>query len=301
MDGLQIAVGDGARTMLCDAFANAKSAIDAEYFSISDRDIVASLNDAAARGVHVRLHVEGHPDRYDKSASDAAKSERALRASLRRLFPASVDIVVEDDPMVLTHCKAAVVDGATAYVGTTNPTWFNFENPGAVVVKDSVASDVAAVTQSIEHQTLATSDRIVAGPSTQLRGRLCDMLSSSHDLSIASEDLSDPQVVGQLVERRAQGRHDRVLVGDRASSPQRKAISWLEHSGVEVHTLAWGFMHEKYVDDGDAFYIGSANLTHNGIDESHEIGILARAADTPGVAATLRSGFDRDWTNSRPA
>ena len=38
-------------------------------------------------------------------------------------------------------------------------------------------------------------------------------------------------------------------------------------------------MHEKYVDAGDRIYIGSANLTRNGLDEGCELGLVAAAAD----------------------
>lgn len=298
MDGLQIAVGTAARDALCHAFSAAHHDIDAEYFSISDRSVVASLNAAAVAGVHVRLHVEAHPRRYQKHAGDAVKSERSLKAELAKRFDKRVEIVLEDDPASLTHGKAAVVDGATAYICTANPTWTSFENPGAVLVTDGLAADVRAVAASIEHKTAAPSDHIVAGPSADLRECVGALFCSDRDLSVASEDLSDPWVVEQLVERSTHGHHDRVLVGDRFSTAQKRAVTWLERSGVEVHMLARGFMHEKYVDDGVSFYVGSANLTHNGLDESRELGIVADSTVAQTCAATLRADFDTNWSNS---
>lgn len=299
MDGLQVAVGAAARTLLCDAFKNAHHEIDAEFFSISEPDVIASLNKAAAQdSVHVRVHVEAHPDRYQKRSADSVRSDRVSRSKLSRLFSKRVEIVFEDDPLVLMHAKAAVVDGATAFIGTANPTRASFENPGAVVVKDTDASDVAALVRSIEHQTPASSDHLVVGPTGELRARIGALFASSHDLSIASEDLSDPAVVSRLVERCTQGHQDRVLVGDRASVAQKRAVSWLEHEGVDVRMLAHGYMHEKYVDDGDAYYVGSANLTHNGLDESHEAGIVATVACSPQGAAALRADFEQNWSNS---
>ena len=64
MTSLAIHLGSDARSALCEAFDSARYSIDAEYFSISDPDVVASLNRAAARGVRVRVVVEGDPHRF---------------------------------------------------------------------------------------------------------------------------------------------------------------------------------------------------------------------------------------------
>jgi hypothetical protein len=65
--------------------------------------------------------------------------------------------------------------------------------------------------------------------------------------------------------------------------------------------LRSGYMHEKYIDDGDAFYLGSANLTQNGLDEAHEVGIVAPVAAAVGGVASLRSSFEVNWAQSIPA
>ena len=59
-------------------------------------------------------------------------------------------------------------------------------------------------------------------------------------------------------------------------------------------------MHEKYIDAGARLYVGSANLTRDGIDEAHEVGIIANAADFEDGAASLRSYFDSMWRSARP-
>jgi phosphatidylserine/phosphatidylglycerophosphate/cardiolipin synthase-like enzyme len=121
------------------------------------------------------------------------------------------------------------------------------------------------------------------------------MFSSSHDLSIASEDRSEHDVVAHLVERQALGHHDRVLIGDRRTAAIMQALDWLRETGVDVRTLSSGYMHAKCVDDGDELYVGSANLTRNGLDEAHEIGVIAPATAMPSGAATLRAGFEANW------
>ena len=73
-----------------------------------------------------------------------------------------------------------------------------------------------------------------------------------HDLRVASEDLSDRLVVDQLSERKALGHHDRILVGDRSSAAQKRSVTWLRHDGVQVQSIASGYMHEKNVDTATA-------------------------------------------------
>jgi cardiolipin synthase A/B len=307
MDELQVAIGTSAHDALCNAFAQARSSIDAEFFSISDPSVINSLNEAAARGVHVRLHVEARPHRYDhrveskSHAGDRIRSSSSLTRALRQKFSNQVDIVLEDNDGELMHGKAAVVDDATAYITTTNPTWRGFANPGDALISDAVPRDVQAVKDNIDHKVSNDAAYAVGGPSPQLRERLTNMFSSSHDLSIASEDLSDRDVVAHLVERQALGHHDRVLIGDRRTAAEMQALDWLRQTGVEVRTLSSGYMHAKYVDDGDELYVGSANLTRNGLDEAHEIGIIAPAKVMPSGAATLRAGFEANWSHSIPA
>jgi phosphatidylserine/phosphatidylglycerophosphate/cardiolipin synthase-like enzyme len=59
-------------------------------------------------------------------------------------------------------------------------------------------------------------------------------------------------------------------------------------------------MHEKFIDDGGHIYVGSANLTGNGLDVGYEIGVVARASDFAGDAALLRADFDAMWDAAMP-
>jgi cardiolipin synthase A/B len=307
MDELQVAIGTAARAALCDAFEHARSSIDAEFFSISDPSVINSLNEAAMRGVHVRVHVEAHPHRYDhrienkSSPRDRVERDSPVARALQQKFSNQVDIVLEDHDGELMHGKAAVVDDAAAYITTTNPTWRGFANPGDTVIRDAMPRDVRAVKDNIEHKASSDAAYVIGGPSPQLRERVTNMLSSAHDLSIASEDLSDRDIVARLVERQALGHHDRVLIGDRRTAAIMQALDWLRETGVDIRTLSSGYMHAKYVDDGDELYVGSANLTRNGLDEAHEIGVIAPATAMPSGAATIRAAFESNWAHSIPA
>ena len=299
MERLSVSFGYAARDTLCAEFDLAKTSILAEFHDLADKDVIASINAAAQRqDVTVEVHVEARPSRYSHAPGAAQHDARAL-AALRGKLDDRVSLIAEDDPGVLMHCKAAVVDNDTALIGTANPTKSGFESDGEILVTSHSPGDVAAVAASVAGQAVS-GDYVVAGPDASLRLRLRHLLNTDGDLRIATEDLSDREVVSALLARSAAGHHDRLLVEDKdASSAQRIAERQLLSSGVDVRGLASGYMHEKYVDAGDEIYVGSANLTRNGIDEAREIGVVApTAAFGPGASA-MRTGFDAMWTSAR--
>jgi len=145
--------------------------------------------------------------------------------------------------------------------------------------------------------------RVIAGPGHAVRTAIESLFRSRNDLRIASEDLSDERVVCALIARGREGHCDRVLVNTKGtmSAAQRRTICRLTHAGVAVRAPRDAYMHEKYVDDGDRIYVGSANLTRNGLDEGCEIGLVARAADFGAGAQMLRADFDAMWRTAPTA
>src|ERR1700724_1570487 len=139
MSALSACVGPDARLAFCDAFDAAHVSIDAEFFSISDPDVVESLNRAAARGVRVRVTIEGDTHRF--GLADAREpDDDNVRGSLDR----SIDVIVSRVPHSLVHGKAAVVDGLLSLVATANVTATGFRSPGEALVLDRDAGDAQA-------------------------------------------------------------------------------------------------------------------------------------------------------------
>ena len=298
MESLGVSFGFGARDVLCLAFDRAQSTIKAEFYDLSDRNVIASINAAAQRPVTVEIHVEAHPSRYNQKSGGLEKDERAIARLQRQLDP-RVHLVVEDNPDVLLHGKAAVVDNQRAFIATANPTWIGFKSDGEVLVTTDDPADVNAVSASIDG--VATSgDHVVAGPAATLRVNLQHLMQSSADLRVATEDLSDPQVVNALLTRRAEGHHDRILLDTNPSTNQCAADHRLQQAGVDVRVPVAGYMHEKFIDSGDDMYVGSANLTYNGIKKAKEIGIVASAAAFGSGAGEMRARFDAMWSEAQP-
>lgn len=289
MSQLFVHIGSDARAALCEAFDRATTSIDAEFYSIGDRDVIESLNDAAHRGVRVRVTLEGDTHRY--------RGRRAVEPQdriIRRDLDDSIDVVISRRPNPLVHGKAAVIDRKIAFVATANATQTGFSSPGEVAIEDRDAHDAAKVSREIDLAAVGHPVR------PKLRDELRVLFSSPHDLRIASEDLSDWRTVAWLVHRARAGRHDRVLIAPPSSRCAAATVERLVKAGVEVRVPRAGYMHEKLVDDGERAYIGSANLTRNGIDESYEVGVVADSSDFIDGGAALRADFDRQWSDARP-
>jgi phosphatidylserine/phosphatidylglycerophosphate/cardiolipin synthase-like enzyme len=294
MADLTVCLGADARASMCGAFDSARATISAEFFSISDPEVVASLNRAAARGVRVTVRVDGYPHRF---RGEHAREPNADQ--LRGGLSANVDVIISRDRTREVHGKAAVVDRRLSLIATANPRPSGFAAPGEVVVFDRNVDDARAVARAIARGS-ACSNRIAAGPKGGLRVRLDSLLKSPSDLRIASEDLSDPEVVGTLLHRAHLGHNDRVLVGNDGSTYSRRALADLVAGHIDVRRLPGKLLHDKFVDAGDAIYTGSANLTRNGIEEAREIGIVAPVGDFVDRAASLRADFEAMWARAVP-
>jgi len=295
-----VSLGVSARSALCNAFSRAEHSIDVQFHSLKDDAVIDSLNSAVHRGVDVCVHIEGDVGRYDHRKGHMPQNGhvRASAQKLRNVLDSHVHWIVEADPLVLEHGKAAVVDDSRAFIATANANEKGFTEPGEVLVEDDSPEDVEAIRRAIDGQP-SQSARVVSGPDASGRHSIMSLLKSSHPIRVAVEDLSDPEVIQTLIERKQRGFDDEVLV---KVEPRTNvaALGALAHEAVPVRMLPGAYLHDKYIDAGDRIYIGSANLTRNGLDEAREIGIVADVRDFDDGAASLRTEFDRMWSASTP-
>ncbi len=272
MSELAVYFGPAARDSMCRIFDGAERSISGEFYDLKDPAVKAALARARSRGVKVDIGVEHRRHSFDSHP--------------------------------ILHAKAAVVDDRTTIIATANVTRSGFASPGEVCVVDERADDARAVRSAVEGRACrpAADPRIIAGPSAAVRDSIETLFRSRADLRVASEDLSDERIVRALIARRALGHDDRVLINYHGalSRQQRRTVCRLDGAGVAVRAPADDYMHEKYVDDGDRIYVGSANLTRNGLDEGKEIGIVAAAGDFGSGANELRARFDELWSSSPP-
>jgi phosphatidylserine/phosphatidylglycerophosphate/cardiolipin synthase-like enzyme len=271
MSDLSVCFGAAARDVLCRTFDSATASIAGEFYDLKDPAVNEAI--ARARARHVAVDIRTEHRRHDFNTH------------------------------AVLHAKTAVVDGRTAILTTANVTRSGFDSPGEVCVVDENPADVLAFRSAIDGRPPDSSEsRVIAGPGHDMRAAIQSLLSSGNDLRIASEDLSDERVICALIARRRAGHRDRVLINGKGtmSAAQRRTVCRLSHAGVAVRAPVDKYMHEKYVDNGDRVYVGSANLTRNGLDEGCEIGLVAKAADFGAGAGMLRADFDAMWRAASP-
>ena len=95
---LEVHFGPQARDELCEALRSAQKHVEAEFHDLADRDVIASINQAARRKVAVEIHIEGNRSRYGKQHASADRRDARAIATLRR----------ELDPAVHGHPAGSI-------------------------------------------------------------------------------------------------------------------------------------------------------------------------------------------------
>ncbi len=100
---------DAGESPVTGAIESAKQSVWLEMYILSDRKVINALEDAANRGVDVRVMLEPHP--YGTTPPTATMDQ--LRA-------AGVKVEDSSPSFALTHEKGMIIDGSTAFIMTSN-------------------------------------------------------------------------------------------------------------------------------------------------------------------------------------
>src|SRR5712692_2565096 len=163
---------DDGRQPVLDYIASAGQSLDVEIYELTDRRILSALEDAAARGVRVRVLAEPRPGGKPVNASSMAELGR--KGVLTRDSPPSFR---------LTHEKAIVGDGVSALIMTMNLVAQTFDGTRDFALLDRDIADVV----EIEAVFQADWDRVPAATGNPAliwspdnsRARLLSLLNST--------------------------------------------------------------------------------------------------------------------------
>jgi phosphatidylserine/phosphatidylglycerophosphate/cardiolipin synthase-like enzyme len=112
VQGVQIFVEPQAGDhVITDAISNAQKSVWLEMYILTDRNVISGLEEAAHRGVDVRVLLEPHP--YGSGSLSSSET-------LDRLNAAGVQTKAASPSFSLTHEKGMVIDQSTAYITTMN-------------------------------------------------------------------------------------------------------------------------------------------------------------------------------------
>lgn len=264
----------------------ATTSIDVTIYQLSSRRIVAALEDAARRGVAVRVLQE--PDETIAGIADE------LRA-------AGVQHRPSPDAFRLTHQKTMTFDHHLTFVFSGNFDRHGFAGGRNYGILDQDPDDVA------DFDELFTADwtgrapsiactRLVVSP-VNARARVLDLI----DAASATLDVETMYITDRAVEAAVVAAHDRHVavrvlfndpahgIGDATPSARR-----LTARGIEVRRSGPMFVHAKLiVADGASAFVGSENFSPSSLDQNREAGLVVSSADAD--VSRITAAFQSDW------
>ncbi len=283
---------DGAAT-LTRAIRDAASSIFLTMYMLTNRTIIHDLEYAHAGGVDVRVILERHPygaiDNPNRSAYDT-------------LMAADIPVRWASPRYRLTHEKSMLIDGATAYVMTTNFTRAAFTANREFDVVDRDRRDVAAVRALFMadwdgRPYIPRDANLPLSPSNArpMLGAL--MRSARRTLDVYGEELQDLAMERELARAARRGVRVRVIL-PAPTGPDRDApgVRLVVAAGARVKRLpkSYLYIHAKaIVADGRRAFVGSQNLSAASLDDNRELGVIL--ADRQALQ-TLQDTFGQDWS-----
>jgi cardiolipin synthase A/B len=272
------------------AIRDARRTVELVMYEDEDGQVDAALAAARARGVNVRVLLNG---RYTEADNEAAYTYLKRHRVPVRWTPSY---------FTLTHQKSLVVDGR-AYILTFNLTPRYYASDRDFGVVDLNSLDIAAIERTFtadwDHTkiTAPTASDLIWSPGSQQA--LVSMITSARgSLDIYNEEM-DSEPIEQALERAARRGVD-VRVVMTYDSDWRAAFEQLTAAGVHVRTYASDarlYIHAKMVRTPRRAFIGSENFSYTSLELNRELGITFTTA---ALIRSLGATFDRDYSGATP-
>jgi phosphatidylserine/phosphatidylglycerophosphate/cardiolipin synthase-like enzyme len=291
------AMPESSRDRIVQLLDAARTSIDLEIYQLQERRVVKALEDAAARGVKVRVMLEPR--------TVGAQNFVAVSAELGR-----AGVTVQKTPAVfdsahnVDHAKFCIIDGKELLFGTGNLVRSGLGGVTEDVyanrdfwVEDVRASSVKTARALFEGDwagkpiTTALGDLVVTPDNADARiVALVD--GARRRLDVYNQSLDDADLVARLVAAKQRGVVVRVLLGYQpgfGGAPPKNdtAIQQLKTAGIDAGYLTKHYLHAKAIVADDVVYIGSQNFTNGGLRNNREFGEVL--SDAKAVDVVLRT------------
>lgn len=270
------------------AMRGAKDITFSAYFIQPKGAVERTLEEAANRGAHVTVRLNGY---FFGSRSDMLAGNKQAVRTLKTLGANAKIVHCNDGDGPLMHLKAAVCDGV-AFLDDRNWT-----QSGDTVVRDDERSDVEAIRRAASYVP-ASCD----GVKLDKAGALADEAalvrgSRGKRVSVAVESISVKGILYSALLRLARaGFRAHLLISKYGlNGKYRQAAQRLQQHGVFVRVAATD---EKFAVVGKRAWIGSANGT-----SSHPHGDQFEwsvRTKSPAIVRTLQSRFNSEWSAAVP-
>ncbi len=295
---------DAGDSFITRAIVSAQKSVWVEMYLLSDRNVIRALEEAAHKGIDVRVMLEMHP--YGGGASP--------QKTLDQLIAAGAKAQPSDPDFALTHEKGMIIDSTTAYIMTSNFTRAALGGTSGSKagttnreydIIDSNQQDVQAVIAIFNadwnHTTAQFNDPNLVVSPINSRGAFSSLINSAHGtILLEGEEMQDSGVEQALINAAKRSVHIQVILPSprrSSSDSNRQGINTIKQADVQVKEDTRLYMHAKIiVVDGRKAFVGSENISTQSLDRNRELGLLV--ADG-GVLGILQQTFQQDWSNSQ--
>ena len=279
--------------VILDAINNAQQSVWLEDYLLTDTNVITALENAAKRGLDVRVMLDPHP----YGGGTPTTTINALNA-------AGAKAQTANPVFTYTHEKTMILDGATAYIMSLNFTYsaMNGKNREYGVI-DTTPTDVQGAINIFNADWSRVADTVsnanlVISPDNSRNQFLALINSAKTSLVIEAEEMQDPTVEQAIASAAQRGVNVQVILPSPSGGSDSNAsgIATIKAGGAKVEEDSQLYMHAKMmVADGTLAYVGSVNISTNSFDNNRELGVLF--TDSPSIA-TLQQTFQSDWSVS---
>jgi phosphatidylserine/phosphatidylglycerophosphate/cardiolipin synthase-like enzyme len=272
---------------LVQAITEAKVSVHMTMFLLTSTSVMDAL---------IAQHDAGHEVQVVLNPNSTSSST-SNSAAFNRLHGAGVDVRFAPTGFTFTHEKAAIIDGAEAWIMTMNATASSADNNREYLVVDTDPVDVAEADAifraDFEGTTAPAAPHLVLSPGARA-GIVAVINSATRTLDIEGEELSDTVIANAIISRRAAGVAVRIVIpSGTGSAAQERTTQLFVQRSVAIVKTARPYIHAKViVADGDLAYVGSQNFTANSLDNNRELGVVfAVPAEIQKITDTITRDF----------
>jgi cardiolipin synthase len=291
---------DAGYFIITDAIRSARKSVWLEMYLLTEKHVINALEEAANRGLDVRVMLEGHP--YGGGGVSP-------ELTLDRLRAANIQATTTSPAYRLTHAKMMLIDGRTAFIMTSNLTQSALGGSSHAKnrefgIIDTDPKDVQALVDIFRadwqrRDIEINNPHLVISPLNARYTFMALIQSAQKTIFLEAEEMKDDAIIEALVDAAQRGIQVRVILPAPRSTlddGSTAEIQTLQQGNVEVKEATHLYMHAKIIlVDGQKAFVGSENISTPSLDSNREIGILI--ADRQ-VLNTLQQTFQYDWQAS---
>ncbi|MBE7567746.1 GTP-binding protein [Acidithiobacillus thiooxidans] len=275
---------------------SAHHAVSVGVYYLSDRPILQALKTAHARGVNVRVIIEGKP--YGMKPWQVRKEEREIESTGATLHLAPYRFTSHGDHYAFLHAKY-VCSGNECEIGTANFDWsaFHRNREYLYVTKDPAVVKAANAVFHADwnnRRAPAYAHRVLVLAPRTSAAQIIGVIQQPGPIDIESEEMGPYRPTLDAIARK--GPLARVILPASINAQDKQNVAFLRAHGVQVRMMPVKpiYMHAKAVISGNEALIGSENFTKNSLEDNREMGLLLHGRPV----SELQAQFNRDWVRA---